>query len=116
MVNRKSCKDLHKQIRVEVDGKLIDLPPVEGIIILNILRYAAFFAHVTSSVDAYHWQNWEPTSAAKKRRKLVELGIWSQLMGPLNGENLIFGTSFVFVFVSLRSESTCGARKRRKFC
>jgi diacylglycerol kinase (ATP) len=40
MVNRKSCKDLHRHIKVEVDGKLIDLPPVEGIVILNILRYA----------------------------------------------------------------------------
>ena len=38
MVNRRSCKDLHRMIKVEVDGKLIDLPPVEGIIILNILR------------------------------------------------------------------------------
>ena len=38
MVNRRSCKDLHKNIIVEVDGKRIDLPPVEGIIILNILR------------------------------------------------------------------------------
>jgi len=38
MVQRKSCKDLHKEIRLEVDGKLIELPQVEGIIILNILR------------------------------------------------------------------------------
>ena len=41
MVNRKSCKDLHRHIKVEVDGKLIDLPPVEGIVILNILRWAS---------------------------------------------------------------------------
>lgn len=40
MVGRKMCKDLHKEIRLEVDGKLVELPPVEGIIILNILRYA----------------------------------------------------------------------------
>ncbi|KAL3189413.1 hypothetical protein MRX96_002725 [Rhipicephalus microplus] len=39
MVSRKTWKDLHKEIRLEVDGKVIDLPPVEGIIILNILRY-----------------------------------------------------------------------------
>ena len=39
MVGRKMCKDLHREIRLEVDGKLIELPPVEGIIILNILRY-----------------------------------------------------------------------------
>jgi diacylglycerol kinase (ATP) len=38
MVNCKSCKDLYRNIKVEVDGKLIELPPVEGIIILNILR------------------------------------------------------------------------------
>jgi diacylglycerol kinase (ATP) len=41
MVGRKLCKDLHKEIRLEVDGKLVELPQVEGIIILNILRYAA---------------------------------------------------------------------------
>ena len=38
MVSRKSWRDLHKEIRLEVDGKPIHLPPVEGIIILNILR------------------------------------------------------------------------------
>ncbi|CAH1776092.1 unnamed protein product [Owenia fusiformis] len=41
MVNRKSCKDLQKQIRVEVDGKILDLPQLEGIIILNILSWAS---------------------------------------------------------------------------
>ncbi|XP_025091817.1 diacylglycerol kinase theta-like isoform X2 [Pomacea canaliculata] len=41
MVNRKSCKDLHRHIKVEVDGKLIDLPPVEGIVILNILSWGS---------------------------------------------------------------------------
>lgn len=38
MVGRKMCKDLHKAVRLEVDGKPVDLPAVEGIIILNILR------------------------------------------------------------------------------
>ena len=38
MMFRRSCKDLHQAIRLEVDGKLVDMPPVEGIIILNILR------------------------------------------------------------------------------
>ena len=38
-MGRKMCKDMHKEIRLEVDGKIIELPPVEGIIILNILRY-----------------------------------------------------------------------------
>ncbi|XP_076437790.1 diacylglycerol kinase theta-like [Babylonia areolata] len=41
MVNRKTCKDLHRHIKVEVDGKLIDLPPVEGIVILNILSWGS---------------------------------------------------------------------------
>lgn len=38
MVSRKTWKELQKEIRVEVDGKLVQLPQVEGIIILNILR------------------------------------------------------------------------------
>ncbi|GAB6028280.1 hypothetical protein CHUAL_002459 [Chamberlinius hualienensis] len=41
MVSRKMCKDLHKEIRLEVDGKVVDLPPVEGIIILNILSWGS---------------------------------------------------------------------------
>lgn len=43
MVSRKTWKELHREIRVEVDGKLIQLPPVEGIIILNILWYLFCF-------------------------------------------------------------------------
>lgn len=39
MMGRKMCKDMHKEIRLEVDGKIVELPPVEGIIILNILRF-----------------------------------------------------------------------------
>ena len=39
MLGRRMCKDLHKEIKLEVDGKLIELPPVEGIIILNIMRW-----------------------------------------------------------------------------
>ena len=39
MMNRRSCKDLQKSIRLEIDGKMIDLPACEGIIILNILRF-----------------------------------------------------------------------------
>lgn len=38
MVDR-TCRDLQRKVRLEVDGKLVDLPPLEGIIILNILRY-----------------------------------------------------------------------------
>ena len=41
MVSKKSWKELHNQIRIEVDGKLIQLPPVEGIIILNILSWGS---------------------------------------------------------------------------
>ncbi|XP_017764689.1 PREDICTED: diacylglycerol kinase theta isoform X4 [Eufriesea mexicana] len=41
MVKRKLCKDLHKEIRLEVDGKLVELPQVEGIIILNILSWGS---------------------------------------------------------------------------
>ncbi|KAK2153007.1 hypothetical protein LSH36_311g03008 [Paralvinella palmiformis] len=41
MVNRRSCKDLQRSIKVEVDGKPLDLPPVEGIIITNILSWAS---------------------------------------------------------------------------
>jgi len=48
MMFRRSCKDLHQLIRLEVDGKLIDVPPVEGIIILNILRYLFCFSKLTN--------------------------------------------------------------------
>ncbi|XP_064104651.1 diacylglycerol kinase theta-like isoform X2 [Macrobrachium nipponense] len=41
MVSRKLCKDLHKEIRLEVDGKHVELPPLEGIIILNILSWGS---------------------------------------------------------------------------
>ncbi|KAG7213122.1 hypothetical protein KM043_002441 [Ampulex compressa] len=41
MVKRKPCKDLHREIRLEVDGRLIELPQVEGIIILNILSWGS---------------------------------------------------------------------------
>ena len=35
------CKDLHKEIKLEVDGKHIELPPIEGIIILNIMSWGS---------------------------------------------------------------------------
>ena len=38
MLGRRLCKDLHKEIKLEVDGKHVELPPIEGIIILNIMR------------------------------------------------------------------------------
>ncbi|XP_031848599.1 diacylglycerol kinase theta isoform X5 [Nomia melanderi] len=41
MVKKTSCKDLHTKIRLEVDGRLVELPQVEGIIILNILSWGS---------------------------------------------------------------------------
>ncbi|KAL7064199.1 hypothetical protein AAHC03_05386 [Spirometra sp. Aus1] len=39
MVNRSSCKDLHKKIVIEADGKTLDLPHLEGVVVLNILSW-----------------------------------------------------------------------------
>lgn len=39
MMNKKTCKDLHKKIRLEVDGKPVELPNIEGLVVLNISRY-----------------------------------------------------------------------------
>lgn len=39
MVNRSTCKDLQKKVIVEADGKVLDLPPLEGILVLNILSW-----------------------------------------------------------------------------
>ena len=39
MVGRGLSKDLRKDVLLEVDGKVIDLPNIKGIIILNIMRY-----------------------------------------------------------------------------
>ena len=38
---RRDCKDLHKKIKLEVDGKYVELPPIEGIIILNIMSWGS---------------------------------------------------------------------------
>ena len=35
---RPQCRNFHREIRLEVDGKLVELPTLEGIIILNIMR------------------------------------------------------------------------------
>lgn len=51
MMGRKMCKDMHKEIRLEVDGKIVELPPVEGIIILNILRFFSLLQLDLSSPD-----------------------------------------------------------------
>ena len=39
MVSRRNWSNMQKELRLEVDGKVVNLPPVEGLIILNILRY-----------------------------------------------------------------------------
>lgn len=39
MVKKGGLKDFTRDIILEVDGKRIDLPSLEGIIIMNILRY-----------------------------------------------------------------------------
>lgn len=49
MMGRKMCKEMYREIRLEVDGKIVELPPVEGIIILNILRYLIW------TVVIYQW-------------------------------------------------------------
>jgi diacylglycerol kinase (ATP) len=36
MMNKSSCKDLNRLVSLEVDGRRIDMPQIEGIIILNI--------------------------------------------------------------------------------
>ena len=38
MVSPKMCKDLHHKVELDVDGRSVDLPALEGIIVLNILR------------------------------------------------------------------------------
>lgn len=43
MVKKRLVKDLYCYIRLEVDGWLVELLLVEGIIILNIFRYIFFF-------------------------------------------------------------------------
>lgn len=35
-VLERECKNLHQKIKLELDGKYIDLPEIEGIVILNI--------------------------------------------------------------------------------
>lgn len=48
------CKNLQHGVRLEVDGKLVVLPQLEGLIILNILRYMfilqTFKKHLVTSV------------------------------------------------------------------
>lgn len=39
MMNKGSCREFNRYVTLEVDGRKIDLPQIEGIIILNILRY-----------------------------------------------------------------------------
>ncbi|KAL7670620.1 hypothetical protein ACOME3_005554 [Neoechinorhynchus agilis] len=41
IAGRRSIKDIYKEIEVVVDGKSVNLPPVEGLIILNILSWGS---------------------------------------------------------------------------
>ena len=41
VIQPSSAQDLHKEIKLEVDGKQIELPPIEGIIILNIMSWGS---------------------------------------------------------------------------
>ena len=41
VIHLSSAQDLHKEIKLEVDGKQIELPPIEGIIILNIMSWGS---------------------------------------------------------------------------
>ncbi|XP_066297998.1 diacylglycerol kinase theta-like [Branchiostoma lanceolatum] len=41
MMGRKSCKDLQRQIELEVDGQVVDLPTCEGIVFLNIRSWGS---------------------------------------------------------------------------
>lgn len=37
-----SYEQLHRNVRLEVDNKPVELPDLEGIIVLNILRYGVY--------------------------------------------------------------------------
>lgn len=37
----RNCKDLWRRIELEVDGKAVELPSCEGIIILNLLSWGS---------------------------------------------------------------------------
>ncbi|KRY54518.1 Diacylglycerol kinase theta, partial [Trichinella britovi] len=41
MVNRKLCRDIQRKIKLEVDGRVFELPSLEGIIILNIMSWGS---------------------------------------------------------------------------
>lgn len=41
IMNRGSCKDFNRHVTLEVDGRRVDLPQIEGIIILNILSWGS---------------------------------------------------------------------------
>jgi hypothetical protein len=70
MVGRKMCKELHKEIRLEVDGKLVELPQVEGIIILNILRqvWLRNLERIVLTVSVYAVGALEPILGVPRRR------------------------------------------------
>ena len=40
-MNKGTCKDFNRYVSLEVDGKKVDLPQIQGIIILNILSWGS---------------------------------------------------------------------------
>ena len=61
-MGRKLCKNMHKEIKLEVDGRVIDLPCLEGIIILNIMRLVRLLEYIR---NRYHRCNINATDFAK---------------------------------------------------
>lgn len=58
MVKKRLVKDLYRYIRLEVDGRLVELLLVEGIIILNIFRYV-FFVDFKFLIKDYFILEWK---------------------------------------------------------
>lgn len=70
------CKNLQHGVRLEVDGKLVILPQLEGLIILNILRYT-LHKRLKNNQLYYHYL-------------ILKLGIGSQTMGSKLQRRTIF--------------------------
>ena len=71
LVGRKLCKNMHKEIKLEVDGKVIDLPCLEGIIILNIMRFVKF---------AYQSKYLRASQEKETQPSLSYVGVFLQLI------------------------------------
>lgn len=97
MVGRKTVKELHKELRVEVDGKLIELPALEGIIILNILRFGSEIAVYCSFDETYDRIIIQlcsagdlgrilgaPISNRNSRRPIIGMACWKWSASPVS--------------------------------